>query len=202
MIVYIDGENVVHQIVSALRSAKRIENRNDILGMDLAGMIKKLVGSEDLTIKYYTTRLKLIRTDPILEEKSREMMKWSGVWANHLIEQDIQIIKAGNMKVRDSAVCPRCGYQESIFREKGVDVRLAVDMLVDVAKDKTLIVWSADADLLPAIQVAKHMGARVKNVAHKDQLNWGLARQSGEWQTYTTRQLISFLKEDEVTNGK
>lgn len=99
---------------------------------------------------------------------------------------------------RDGIVCKNCGHREAVFREKGVDVRLAVDLLVDSESDKTLVVWSSDADLLPAVSVVKERGARIKNLAHKDALNWGLARQCGEWQTYTDRQLLSII--DSVNN--
>jgi hypothetical protein len=36
----------------------------------------------------------------------------------------------------------------------------------------------------------KDRGARVKILAPEDAITWGLARQAGEWQTYTYRQLI------------
>jgi len=74
--------------------------------------------------------------------------------------------------------------------------------VVDSDTDKTLVIWSSDGDLLPAIEVAKSRGARVKNLAHKDQLNWGLARQAGEWQTYKDGQLIKiFDKMNETTDA-
>jgi len=191
MIVYIDGENVVHQLVEALRKTKPNASRNDILNIDIRAMLETILGmsSEELEIRYYTTSLRLIRTDPILEKKSREMMRWGAAWANALSAQGIFIIKAGKLKVRDGEVCPRCGYQEAIFREKGVDVRLAVDLVVDAAEHKQLMIWSSDADLLPAVQVAKRAGVRLKNIAYVEALNWGLARQCGEWQTYEAKAL-------------
>lgn len=190
MIVYIDGENAVHQIVEILKKSKKYANRNNILKFNLRGLLEKQLHAKDFEIRYYTTTLRLIRTDPILEKKSRAMMRWSEQWANNLAKQDISIVKAGKLKVRDGELCPRCGYQEAIFREKGVDVRLAVDMVVDSAEEKQLVVWSSDADLLPAVQIAKRSGARIKNIAHKDFLNLALARQCGEWQVYEDENLV------------
>lgn len=194
MIVYLDGENVVHQIVDAARRIKLIGSREDIIGIDLRALLRQLLNADDLTIRYYATSLRLVRTDPILEERSREMMTWSEGWANALVEQNISIIKAGKLKVRDGELCSRCGHTEAVFREKGVDVRLAVDMLVDSENDKNLVIWSSDADLIPAIQVAKRRGARIKNIAHANFLNMAVARQCGEWQTYTDKQLKQLLK--------
>ncbi len=195
MIVYLDGENVVHQLVDAAKALGLAESRKDIIGLGLVGLLKKLLKADDLTVRYYTTTLRLVRTDPVLEQRSRDMMEWSEAWANSLVEQDVQIVKAGKLRVRDGELCPRCGNQEVIFREKGVDVRLAVDLLVDSEQDKNLVVWSSDADLVPAIQVAKRRGARVKNIAHKAHLNWGVARQCGEWQTYTDKELTQLFKQ-------
>jgi hypothetical protein len=106
---------------------------------------------------------------------------------------------------RDGVVCKNCGFRQPVLQEKGVDVRLAVDLMVDSETEKMLVIWSSDADLLPAVSVVKGRGARVKNLAHKDSLNWGLARQSGEWQTYTDRQLMKVLdiavSDNETTDG-
>lgn len=194
MIVYLDGENVVHQLVEAARRLKLVKSRDGIIGLDIVGLLRILLKQEELTVKYYTTTIRLIRTDPILEQRSREMMDWNRDWTNELLRQNIQIIKAGKLKLRDGALCPNCGHQETIFREKGVDVRLAVDLLVDSDADKQLVVWSSDADLVPAIQVAKHRGARVKNIAHVDHLNKGVSYSCGEWQTYNDKQLKALFR--------
>jgi hypothetical protein len=193
MIVYLDGENVTHQIMDILRRSGRFDTRDDLLKVNIVDLIRKLVGTPDFTVKYYTTSLKLIKTDEDLEKRSSEMIAWTAQWVNHLTEQGVKVIKAGKLMARDGVVCKNCGHRESVFREKGVDVRLAVDLMVDSETDKMLVVWSSDADLLPAIEVVKSRGARIKNLAHKDGLNWGLARQCGEWQTYTDRQLLSVL---------
>jgi uncharacterized LabA/DUF88 family protein len=192
MVVYIDGENVVHQLVEMCRRKNPASTRKDILNFDLSSLLCDVlhVKPEDLEIRYYTTALRLVRTDPILEKKSREMMQWSETWANALTSQGIFLVKAGKLKVRDSEVCPRCGYQEAVFREKGVDVRLAVDMVVDSAENKQLVLWSSDSDLLPAVQVAKRNGARIKNIAFEELLNWALARQCGEWQVYNRANIM------------
>lgn len=197
MIVYVDGENVVHQIMDALKRAGREGLREEMLKVDMAGLIRLLVRKKDVQIKYYATTLQLVKTDPDLEQRSRDMITWTGKWVNHLAAQGIEVVKAGKLMAREGIACPNCGFKQTVFREKGVDVRLAVDLVVDSATEKLLVVWSSDADLLPAIQVAKDAGARVKNLAHEDALNWALARQCGEWQTYSDAELIKLVKKAE-----
>ena len=193
MIIYLDGENVVHQIMDVLRRSGRFQTRDDLLKVNLVELITQLVGPVDFKVKYYTTTLQLVKTDEDMEKRSADMIAWTAKWVNHLTEQGIEVIKAGKLMARDGITCKNCGHREPVFREKGVDVRLAVDLVVDSDTDKTLVIWSSDGDLLPAIEVAKSRGARVKNLAHKDQLNWGLARQAGEWQTYKDGQLIKIF---------
>jgi hypothetical protein len=198
MIIYLDGENVVHQLMDVLRRTGHLQTRDDMLKVNLVQLIRQLVGVSDFRVKYYTTTLKLIKTDEELEKRSSDMIAWTALWTNHLTDQGIEVIKAGKLMARDGVVCKNCGFQQPVFREKGVDVRLAVDLVVDSETDKNLVVWSSDADLLPAIQVVKDRGARVKNLSHKDSLNWGLARQCGEWQTYTDGQLINVFGLDQA----
>lgn len=194
MIVYLDGENVVHQLMDVLRRSGRMQTRDDLLHVNLVELIHQLIGHPaDFQIKYYTTTLQLVTTDEDLEKRSGDMIAWTALWTNHLKDQGIEVVKAGKLRAREGIICKNCGHQETVFREKGVDVRLAVDLVVDSETDKTLVVWSSDADLLPAIQVAKSRGARVKNLARKDALNWALARQCGEWQTFPDGQLIKLF---------
>lgn len=193
MIVYLDGENVVHQLMDVLRRTRHLKTRDDLLKVDVAGLIRQLVGAKDIRIKYYTTTLQLVKTDEDLQKRSEDMIAWTALWTNHLRDQGIEVIKAGKLMARDGITCKNCGHREAIFREKGVDVRLAVDLVVDSETDNALVIWSSDADLLPAIEVVKNRGARVKILAHEGSLTWGLARQAGEWQTYKDGQLIKLF---------
>ena len=129
MIIYLDGENVVHQLMEVLRRTGHLQTRDDMLKVNLVRLIQELVGTSDFKVKYYTTTLKLVKTDEDLEKRSSDMIAWTALWTNHLTEQGIEVIKAGKLAARDGIVCKNCGHQEVVFREKGVDVRLAVDLV-------------------------------------------------------------------------
>jgi hypothetical protein len=203
MIIYLDGENVVHQLMDVLRRTGRMQTRDDLLGINLVALIKQLVGTDSFQVKYYTTTLQLVKTDEEMEKRSAEMIAWTAKWVNNLTDQGIEVIKAGKLLARDGITCKVCGHREPVFREKGVDVRLAVDLVVDSEHEKTQVIWSSDGDLVPAIEVVKLRGSRVKVLAQKDNLNWGLARQAGEWQTYKDGQLVKIFDAiSEATNGK
>ena len=78
------------------------------------------------------------------------------------------------------------GKTKIIFREKGVDVKIAVD-LVSMAADKllkTAILCSSDSDLQPAVQEARKRGVNVVYLGFGFQPNKGLM--------YTTNATVVF----------
>lgn len=86
MIVYLDGENVTHQLMDILRRNGRFQTRDDLLNVNIVDLIRKLVGTSDFRVKYYTTTLKLITTDEDMEKRTSEMIAWTALWTNHLMD--------------------------------------------------------------------------------------------------------------------
>ncbi len=71
-----------------------------------------------------------------------------------------------------------------VFKEKGVDVKIAVDMVV-AACDKTateIILASSDSDLQPAIQETRERGIKCAYLGFETQPNKGIS--------YTTNRTI------------
>ena len=78
------------------------------------------------------------------------------------------------------------GKTKTIFREKGVDVRLAVD-LVSLSCDKSIdraIICSSDSDLQPAIAETRKRGVEVIYLGFENSPNKGL--------TFTTHRTVLF----------
>jgi len=59
-------------------------------------------------------------------------------------------------------------------REKGIDVRLAIDMVMGAARDEydVAVLVSADTDLVPAVEAVFEMGKRVEVAAWKPDVGW------------------------------
>ena len=57
-------------------------------------------------------------------------------------------------------------YNNGVYHEKGVDVKLAVDLLVGAYDDlyDVAIIVSSDTDLIPAIQKIKHLKKKVEYI--------------------------------------
>ena len=99
---------------------------------------------------------------------------------NTLNNQGIIFREIGKLKVRDSDVCHNCQHRDLRMQEKGVDVGMAVDIVVDAcngAIDEVVLV-SSDTDLLPAIQAAKAQAVKVTYVGFSDKMTKAIARQA------------------------
>ncbi len=83
------------------------------------------------------------------------------------------------------------------FHEKGVDVQIAVDMLVAAYEnlcDRMYLV-SSDTDLIPAIQKAQEKGKTIVYVGFSHQISHALVANCKETQTLTKEQLLPFIQE-------
>jgi hypothetical protein len=193
MKVYVDGENFIHSLTDVLRKAGKIKGRADIKAFDLAGLCREALGVRDPEIVYYTTKLREGEEETHgkdVADKAKEIIAWVSGWNSMLAEQGITVVRAGHLKIREAFPCPECGHVRHVFQEKGVDVRLAVDLVQDAEDGGSLAIFSSDSDLIPAVHAAKSKGSRVKNLAPDGALNLGLARTCGEWQLITDQQIV------------
>ena len=83
-----------------------------------------------------------------------------------------------------------------MFHEKGVDVNIAVDMLVAAYENlcDRLYLVSSDTDLIPAIAKAQEKGKTVVYVAFSHQVSKALVAACKETQTLTKEMLLPFLQ--------
>ncbi len=66
------------------------------------------------------------------------------------------------------------------IREKGVDVQLAIDLVIGAAENQydTAIVVSSDTDLIPAIRYVRSKGKQVEYVGFSTHPSLGMAKES------------------------
>jgi len=105
-----------------------------------------------------------------------------------MINQGFEFVMAGNVRAQTVNVG---GKTKTMFREKGVDVKIAVD-LVSLAADKeldTAILCSSDSDLQPAVAEARRRNVEMVYLGFETNPNKGL--------TYTTNRTILF-RNDEI----
>ena len=78
-------------------------------------------------------------------------------WVADLSNQGIVYIKAGSLKIKESKPCYSCKARQEHLQEKGVDVRLALDIFeTSLDKEyKEIAVVSSDTDICPVYHKIK-----------------------------------------------
>ena len=191
-IVYIDGENLLHRAEEVLSARRLITHKTDITHLDISWLMRQVLPEYDqLLIRYYGTKLKLSGiVDQQLKEKAERMVESQRRLKRDLTKQGIDFITSGNLKLRDGQTCRKCGHQEPVFQEKGVDVKLAVDMMQDEPLRLKAVLVSSDSDLLPALRALVSKGSETTYVAYEASVNRALVAMTSGLRTYTSRQLV------------
>lgn len=146
IIVYIDGSNLYFKLKKLLI--------RDTSQFNYRGLAQYLTTGKLITeINYYVGVVQPKRND----DQAHKIYKGQLTLFNTLIEQNIKIIKGFLMK------------SNGVYHEKGVDVNIAVDLLVGAYENlfDTAILLSSDTDLIPAIQKIKSLGKKLQYVGFK-----------------------------------
>ena len=179
--LFIDGENFIYKIEDALLSQGFEKNKISSENIDLKKLIKFAFPDLKLDkLKFYSAKLKFYKESA---KKSKELILKQRILKTNLEKQGFEFILAVNVRPQMVKVD---GKSKTIFKEKGVDVRIAVD-LVSLSCDKDIdiaILCSSDSDLQPAVAEARKRGIEVVYLGFESNPNKGL--------TYTTNRTVLF----------
>lgn len=206
VVVYIDGQNFLYKASDVLINAGKIQEKQELHTFSFRTLVESLLDEQDTEIRFYGTKIKRRKSPPETEhiaEKSIAMLDSQRKLRNCLNKQGVIFIESGKLKLRDGDLCKECGAQEKHFQEKGVDVRIAVDMLLDAHKeeDQKFVLISSDTDLLPAIQNVIARGKEVTYVGFSDKLTKALVTNATETQIIRDSEIIDafdLLQEPEL----
>ena len=181
-ILFIDGENFLHKIEEVFKSEGVAKNKISLATISLDKLFSEPLKGLDISRKvFYVAKLHF---NPETKKKSEELIKFQRKLRNNLVNQGYEFVIAGNVRALKVG-------SKIIFREKGVDVRIGVD-LVSLACDgklETAILGSSDSDLQPAIAELRKRDVKVVYLGFETNPNKGL--------TYTTNRTI-LLRNHEV----
>jgi len=187
--LYVDGENLKNYIKTVLKKEGVKEKNFNIENINLSLLFKTpLKGIKISEKRYYSAKL---RFHPNTSQKSRKLIHKQRIQKSNLQKQGISYIIGGNVRPQEITIN---GKNKTIFKEKGVDVKLAVD-LVTAACDKTIttaILCSSDSDLQPAVKEATKRGIEIIYLGFEINPNKGL--------TYTTNRTI-LIRNSEIIDA-
>ena len=181
-VLFIDGENFLHKVEEVLKEEEIDKSKLDLALIDLDKLFKEPLKGFEISRKiFYVSRLHI---HPETKKKSLELIKFQRKLRNNLVSQGYEFVIAGNVRAQKVG-------ERIVFREKGVDVKIGVD-LVAFACDKkmeTALLCSSDSDLQPAVAELKDRKVEIVYVGFETNPNKGLS--------YTTNRTI-LLRNPEV----
>jgi len=145
--VFIDGSNFY-------KSCERNLGRTDV---SLTGFANMLVGAtRDLVRTYYY--MSRLPADAAVEHRQGQQR-----FINVLDRLPYVEVRYGKLVPRED-VCQSCGAKHRRWQEKGLDMRIGVDMLAQASKDNydVAILVTGDGDLCEAVQAVKDLGKHVE----------------------------------------
>ena len=184
-ILFIDGENFLHKAEEVLKQENLIKDKAELASIDFDKLFKQSLSGFKIQRKiFYAAKL---HPHPETKKKSEELIKFQRKLRNSLINQGFEFTIFGNVRAQKVG-------KKVVFKEKGVDVKIAVD-LVSLSCDKkltTAILCSSDSDLQPAIKEVRERKTEVVYLGFENSPNKGL--------TYTTNRTI-LLRNSEVVDS-
>ncbi len=184
-ILLIDGENFKGKIKAVFKEVKK--DKPIWHKYDFKGLLDQVL--KDIKIDQKIFYFGKIREHEDSQEKSKQLIEEQRQLKTHLEKQGFKVILAG--RVRGQLEEGLNSKMVLIFREKGVEVKIAVDM-VSLACDKKvkeIILGSSDSDLQPAINEIRNRKISCLYLGFENQPNKGM--------TFTTNRTI-LIRNSEV----
>ncbi len=167
-VLLIDGENFKGKARDALSKKNIAWNEFNFKGLfDLV--------LEDYKVEKVIFYFAKIKFHKKTKEKSQKLIENQRLLKNHLEKQGFEVVLSG--RVRGQEEEGLFGKRILVFKEKGVDVKIGVDM-VSFACDKKfgqIILGSSDSDLQPAIDESKRRGIKIVYLGFEENPNRGIS---------------------------
>ncbi len=172
--LFIDGENFRHKVTGVLRGAGITVSSKTILNIDIVKLFTTVLANYKIKEhRYYSAKIQL---HPAFKNKSMELIKIQRILKTTLEKKGYKYIISGSVRASTVGKALTANNPHYVFNEKGVDVKIAVDLVL-AACDKavtTVILCSSDSDLQPAIKEATARGIQVVYLGFKSSPNKGL----------------------------
>lgn len=176
-ILLVDGENIKGKIKDVFKELKK--DRPVWHEYNFKGLFDKVLDGIKIGRKiFYFAKIKEHEQS---REKSRQLIEEQRLLKTHLEKQGFEVILRGRVRGQVENID---GKDTLVFKEKGVDVKIAVDMvsLSCDKKVKEIILCSSDSDLQPAIEEVNKRNVSCVYVGFEVNPNKGLS--------YTTKRTI------------
>ena len=171
--IYIDGGNTYKRLKNLGIPDK--SNR-----FDYSAFVKHLIGDRNLISKrYYIGMVRNVDNS----EKAEKMVRGQQKFLDGLQAEGFEI-KRGKIM-----------YDGGDIREKGVDVKLSLDLVIGAVDNwyDTAIVISSDTDLIPAIKyVRKAKNKKIEYIGFSTTPSFGMIKESSTLRIFSDTDMVQF----------
>jgi len=175
--IYIDGSNSYNKL-------KKLGLPEEDKRFDFSAFVAHIVGERQLVSKRYYVGI--VRNHDG-SEKSEKLVRKQ--------QQFLETLRSSGFEVKPGKIM----YDGGRIREKGVDVKLAIDVVIGAADDlyDTAIVVSSDTDLIPAIKYARYKKKNVEYAGFAGDPSLGMIKECNTQRLFSLEDLAPFqsLKE-------
>ncbi len=189
-VLLIDGENFKGKIRSVFQFAKK--DKPVWHDYDFKGLIDTVLKGITLDKKvFYFARIKEHEAS---KEKSKQLIEEQRLLKTHLEKQGFEVVLSG--RVRGQLEDGHGGKKILVFKEKGVDVKIAVDMVSMSCdhKAREIILGSSDSDLQPAIKEARDRSVECVYLGFEAQPNKGISYTTNRTVLIRNAEVLQFEK--------
>ena len=181
VILLLDGSNFYHRL-------KELEIE-DLLSFNYQKFTEWLAEEQRIVEREYF--IGAIREE-IGNLKSKELMSAQTKLFTNLKKQNWKILLGYLLKIGDK------------YHEKGVDVKIAVEMLIGAYENlyDRVILISSDTDLLPAIEKVKKLGKKIEYVGFSHKPSFAMIRHASLTKLLTKKDLTPFFTNIEKIEEK
>ena len=176
-IVFIDGSNFYHRLKFLTKDKPKLR----LLDFDFVNFCNWLCEKDTLVeIRYYIGVVRRQNNN----SKSEKMYANQQRLFFNLQRQQVKIILGQLIQHHDKS-----------YHEKGVDVKIAVEMIRFAKQDKYDIVYlvSSDTDLVPAVEEVLSFRKKVKYIGASDMQSFGLTKATGNYLILRPEDIEPFL---------
>lgn len=173
--IFIDGSNFYHKL-------KELEIKHTS-EFNYAGFCRRLAWELTIVYQGYYVGVVKAKAGDLKSQKLRARQL-------HVFNQ-----------LRSSHIAIKGGYlleSNGIYHEKGVDVQLAIDLLIGAYENTydVAMIISSDTDLIPAIKKIRSLAKQVEYIGFYHQPSLGLQREAGKSYLLLKEELEEFVAKD------
>ena len=175
--IYFDGSNTYNKL-------KMLGLPEEDKRFDFSAFVAHIVGQRNLISKRYYVGMGRNQDG---SEKGEKLVRKQ--------QQFLETLRSNGFEVKPGKIM----YDGGRIREKGVDVKLAVDLVIGAADDlyDTAVVVSSDTDLIPAIKYLRYKKKNVEYVGFAGDPSLGMIKECNTQRLFSREDLAPFqsLKE-------